>query len=124
MTPQLEQHRAAFKEHLRKFFVEGGPSEDPEYGGTLVDWCWDWLLAHPAPTVKYRLFIQEGPHWLPVHKQGTWIPLECDTLEAAKAEALKHVDDALPRNIVVVMGYEGHAYFGGDGGSYWQEPQP
>lgn len=123
MTPQLEAHRAAFKAHLAEFFKEHGPLDNPEYGGTLVDWCWDWFKAHPLPA-RYRVLIQEGPHLLPIWnypKAGGF--LEFADFEAAKAEAMNRVDDALPRNTVLVMAYMGYAGFAGDGGSYWQDPQ-
>ena len=44
-----------------------------------------------------------------------------DTKEEAVKVAERNVDDALPSNTVEVLEVIGHAYFGGDGGSYYQE---
>ena len=38
--------------HRDRFFhhMEAYPMNDPEYGGTLLDWAWDWFVENPVPT--------------------------------------------------------------------------
>lgn len=63
---------------------------------------------------KFFLYVHEGSHWLPTGKRDGY-----DSFAEAREEALKYVDDALPRNTVHVLQSHGYAYFGGDGGSYF-----
>jgi len=36
--------RAQFIAHLEEYTRDGGVGDNPEYGGTIIDWVWDWLI--------------------------------------------------------------------------------
>lgn len=61
----------------------------------------------------FYLFMSEDNYLLPVGDSRGY-----KTLDEAEREALKRVDDALPRNTVRIFHEVGYAYFGGDGGAY------
>ncbi len=61
---------------------------------------------------RYYLWISEIGHFIRTGKN-----LGYETLEEAKADALKKVDDALPSNTVRIMQEVAYAYLAGDGGN-------
>lgn len=59
-------NREDFAKHLAAFQVA---ERNPEYGGGIVDWLWDWLLQHgttgPAtgPTIRWlQLRTEDSPY--------------------------------------------------------------
>lgn len=66
----------------------------------------------------FYLYILEDGERIEVGKADGY-----PTLEEARQEALKRVDDALPRNTVLVLQDVGYAYLAGDGGNEWK-PAP
>lgn len=68
--------------------------------------------------MKYSVYMLEDGHKLP---RGS-----TSDLDEAKRTALRNVDDALPRNIVVVYDNDlkhqvGHAFLAGDGSAEWED---
>lgn len=68
--------------------------------------------------MRYYIEVHENGHRLP---KGN--PFGYDTLNEAKEDAKRYVDDALPSNTVAIMARVATAYFGGDGGTYVREEQ-
>lgn len=62
---------------------------------------------------RYKVFIEEGNNFLPIGS--------ADTVEEAKDQAMKCVDDALPQNTVAVFDTIGKGYLRGDGESAWSD---
>lgn len=63
--------------------------------------------------MRYYLEIVEDGKRFPVGK-----PLGYDSLNEAKEDAKRKVDDALPSNKVRILAHVATAYLGGDGGEY------
>ncbi len=68
---------------------------------------------------RYFVEIVEGGERLPVGSR-----LGYDSLDAARKEAERHVDDALPHNYVHVYLLVGRAALGGDGETYYRDLTP
>jgi len=45
--------RKELADHIAKF-----PNDDPEYGGTIVDWVWDWLVVPPAAPARSKSVLR------------------------------------------------------------------
>lgn len=67
---------------------------------------------------KFFVFMREDDYWM-IRGQ----PSGYSSLEEAKREAKKFVDDALPQNYIYVMEAKARAYLAGDGGEEVEDIQ-
>ena len=68
---------------------------------------------------RFFLEVREGSYRIPRGKDFGY-----ETLEEAKREAEKFVDDALPNNHVYILQALGYAGLAGDGGTYIRDLAP